>query len=108
MRKIVPLDLVETVREGLLVLESDRTIRFANRSFCHIFEVAPEDRVGRKLYELGNGQWDVPNLRTALEAVISSRTTIEAFEVDRFFPSRAARHDGVQIGSNRWGPDMGW
>ena len=41
MRKVVPLDVVETIREGLLVLEPDLTIRFANRSFCQIFEVAP-------------------------------------------------------------------
>ena len=91
MRKIVPLDLVETVREGLLILEPDLTIRFANRSFCHTFEVAPEDTVGQKLYELGNRQWDIPKLRTELETIISGRTTIEAFEVDQFFPSIGRR-----------------
>src|SRR4029077_16117318 len=79
MRKIVPLDLVETVREGLLVLEPDLTIGFANRSFCHTFEVAPEETVGQKLYEPGNGKWDIPGLRPALESIISGRTTIEAF-----------------------------
>jgi PAS domain S-box-containing protein len=91
MRKVTPLDLVETVREGLLVLDPDLTIRFANRSFCDTFEVAPEETVGQKLYELGNGQWDIPNLRTALETIISGRTTIEAFEVDQFFPSIGRR-----------------
>jgi PAS domain S-box-containing protein len=91
MCEVVPLDLVETVREGLLVLEPDLTIRFANRSFCDTFEVAPEDTVGQKLYELGNGQWDIPKLRTALETIISGRTTIEAFEVDQFFPSIGRR-----------------
>ena len=70
MREVDPLDLVETIREGLLVLEPDLTIRFANRSFCDTFAVAPEDTVGRKLYELGNGQWDIPKLRTALETII--------------------------------------
>ena len=91
MRKVVPLDVVETIREGLLVLEPDLTIRFANRSFCQTFAVAPEDTVGRKLYELGNGQWDIPKLRTALETIISGRKTIEAFEVDQFFPSIGRR-----------------
>jgi two-component sensor histidine kinase len=91
MRKIVPLDLVETVREGLLVLEPDLTIGFANRSFCHTFEVGPEETVGQKFYELGNGQWDIPGLRTALESIISGRTTIEAFQVDQFFPSIGRR-----------------
>jgi hypothetical protein len=51
LREVNPLDLVETVREGL---DSDLTIRFANRSLCDTFAVAPEDAVGRKLYELGN------------------------------------------------------
>ena len=91
MRKVVPLDVVETIREGLLVLEPDLTIRFANRSFCQIFEVAREDTVGQKLHELGKGQWDIRELRTALETIISGRKTIEAFEVDQFFPSIGRR-----------------
>jgi len=85
------MDLVETIREGILVLEPDLTIRFANRSFCHTFAVAPEHTVGRKLYEIGNGQWDIPELRTSLENVISGRKTIEAFEVEYFFPSIGRR-----------------
>jgi PAS domain S-box-containing protein len=71
--------------------EPDLTIRFANRSFCQIFEVARDDTVGRKLHELGIGQWDIPELRTALETIISGRKTIEAFEVDQFFPSIGRR-----------------
>jgi PAS domain-containing protein len=55
MRGFKPLDLLETIREGILVLEPDLTIRFANRSFCQTFAVAPEGTVGRKLYDIGNG-----------------------------------------------------
>jgi PAS domain S-box-containing protein len=91
VRKVIPLDVVETIREGLLVLDSDLTIRFANRSFCQTFAVAAEDTVGRKLYDLGNGQWNIPKLRTALETIISGQKTIEAFEVDQFFPSIGRR-----------------
>ena len=91
MREVDPRDLVETLREGLLVLDSDLTIRFANRSFCDTFAVAPEDAVGRKFYELGNGQWGIPELRSALETIISGGKSIEAFEVDRFFPSIGRR-----------------
>ena len=54
MLEVDPLDLVETVREGLLVLDADLTIRFANRFFCDTFAVAPKDAVGREFYELGN------------------------------------------------------
>ena len=91
MREIDPLDLVETIREALLVLEPDLTIRFANRSFCSTFAVAPEATIGRKLYEIGNGQWDIPKLRTALETIVSGPTTIEAFEVEQVFPSIGER-----------------
>ena len=91
MREVDPFDLVETIREGLLVLEPDLTIRFANRSFCNTFAVAPEDTVGRKIHELGSGQWDIPKLRTALDTIVSGHTTIEAFEVDHVFPSIGRR-----------------
>ena len=86
MCDVDPLDLVETIREGILVLKPDLTICFANRSFCHMFAAAPEHSVGRKLYEIGGAEWDIPELRTLLETVISGQKTIEAFEVEHFFP----------------------
>jgi chemotaxis protein methyltransferase CheR len=91
MQGVDPFDIVETIREGLLVLESDLTVQFANRSFCETFAVRLEDTVGRKLYELGDGQWDIPRLRSLMEAVLPDRTTIEAFEVDHVFPSIGRR-----------------
>jgi PAS domain S-box-containing protein len=91
MRDVNPLDLVETIREGILVLDPDLTIRFANRSFYDTFAVAPEHTVGRKLYEIGGGQWDIPKLRSSLKTVISGRTTIEDFEVEYFSPSIGRR-----------------
>jgi len=87
MRDVNPLELLETIREGILVLEPDLTIRFANRSFYDTFAVAPEHTVGRKLYEIGNGRWDIPKLRTSLETLNSDQKTIEASEVEHFFPS---------------------
>ncbi len=91
MRDVDSLDLMETIREGVLVLEPDLTVRFANRSFCQMFAVALEHTVGRKLYDIGNGQWDIPELRTSIETVISDRKTIEAFEVEHVFPSIGRR-----------------
>ena len=91
MREVDPSDVVETIREGLLVLDPDLTVRFANRSFCDTFAVAAEDTVGRKLYDLGNGQWDIPELRSLIETILPERATIEAFELDRVFPSIGRR-----------------
>ena len=91
MREVDPLDLVETIREGLLVLDPDLTVQFANRSFCDTFAATPEETVGLKLYELGNGQWDNPELRSLIEAILPEHATIEAFEIDRVFPSIGRR-----------------
>ncbi|MGA2127132.1 MAG: histidine kinase dimerization/phosphoacceptor domain -containing protein [Xanthobacteraceae bacterium] len=91
MGEVDPGDLVETVRESLLVLDSDLTVGFANRSFCDTFAVAPRDAIGRKFYELGDGQWNIPALRTALTAIISGGKPIDAFEVEQIFPSIGRR-----------------
>ena len=91
MREADPLDIVETIREGLLVLEPDLTIRFANRAFCDKFSVVPEHTVGRKLYELGNEEWDIPKLRSAFETIISGESSFEGFEVEQFLPSIGQR-----------------
>ena len=91
MRDVDPVDLVETIREGLLVLEPDLTVRFANRSFCNTFAVTREDTVGRKLYELGNRQWDIPELITLMQTIFPEHASVEAFEVDHIFPSIGRR-----------------
>ena len=59
MGDVNPLDLVETIGEGALVLEPDLSIGFASRSFYDTFAVAPEQAVGPKVYEIDNGQWDI-------------------------------------------------
>lgn len=91
MRDVDPLDIVETIREGLLVLEPDLTVRFANRSFCKTFAVAREDTVGKKLYELGNRQWDIPKLRGLIQTIVPEHASIDGFEVDLVFPSIGRR-----------------
>jgi hypothetical protein len=41
--KVDPLDLVETIREGLLVLDAGLTVRFAHHSFGDTIAVTPKD-----------------------------------------------------------------
>ena len=78
--------IVDTVREPLLVLDDALRIVVASRSFYRAFEATPEDTEGRALYQLGNGQWNIPALRTLLEQIIPQHTTIEAYEVEHDFP----------------------
>ena len=52
--------IVNTVVEPLIVLDSALQVVSASRAFFQHFKVTPEQTVGRKIYELGNGQWNIP------------------------------------------------
>src|SRR4249919_2392848 len=77
--------IVDTVREPLVVLDSDLRVVAASRSFYRAFGTAPDDTLGRLFYELANGQWEIPALRQLLEDVIAQKRTIEAYEIDHEF-----------------------
>lgn len=79
--------VVETVREPLLVLNADLRVETANRSFYQDFEVTREATEGRLIYELGNGQWDIPALRKLLENILPQNTVFNDFEVEHDFPT---------------------
>ena len=79
--------VVDTVREGLLVLDLDLRVRVraANESFYDAFRVTPEDTVGRLVYDLGSGQWDRPELRDLLEGILPHERSFDGYEVDHDF-----------------------
>jgi two-component sensor histidine kinase len=83
--------IVDTVREPLVVLDVDLRIIAASRSFYRTFASAPQDTQGRRLYELGDGQWNIPGLRKLLEDIIPERRTVEAYEVEHDFPTIGRR-----------------
>jgi len=59
--------IVETVREPLIVLDTDLRVISVNHSFCQTFNVTPEDAEGKLIYDLGNRQWNISKLRVLLE-----------------------------------------
>ncbi|MBA3712781.1 MAG: PAS domain S-box protein [Pyrinomonadaceae bacterium] len=79
-------NIVETVREPLIVLDSDLRVKGASRSFYQTFSVTREETEGRLIYELGDRQWDIPALRTLLEDILPERTQFNGFEVVHEFP----------------------
>ena len=83
--------IVETVREPLLVLDKDLHVKMANRSFLGTFRASKGETEGRLLYELGNGQWDIPELRRLLEDIIPQHTEFRDFEVTHDFPAIGRR-----------------
>ncbi len=79
-------DIVDTVREPLLMLDTTLRVRSANRAFYQTFHVSSEETENRLIYELGNGQWDIPALRTLLEDVIPTSSVFNDFELEHTFP----------------------
>ncbi|MCB8984433.1 MAG: PAS domain S-box protein [Ardenticatenaceae bacterium] len=77
--------IVAAVREGLLVLQQDTTIEFANESFFNMFHVNPQETIGRHIYDLGNGQWDIPQLRQLLEDILPQATVFNDYRVEHTF-----------------------
>jgi PAS domain S-box-containing protein len=79
-------DIVDTVREPLLMLDTALRVRSANRAFYQTFHVSSDETENRLIYELGNGQWDIPALRTLLEDVIPTSSVFNDFELEHTFP----------------------
>jgi len=79
-------DIVNTVREPLLMLDTTLRVQSANRAFYQTFQVSSEETENRLIYELGNGQWDIPALRTLLEDVIPTSSVFNDFELEHTFP----------------------
>jgi PAS domain S-box-containing protein len=80
------LNIVDTVREPLLILDATLRVRSANRAFYQTFQVSAEETVDRLIYELGNGQWDIPDLRRLLEDIVPKSSVFNDFELEHTFP----------------------
>ena len=83
--------IVATVRVPLLVLDAELRVQSANGSFYRTYQVKPEETENRLLYELGDGQWDIPDLRTLLDEILPGDQTIEDYEVEHDFPNIGPR-----------------
>ena len=78
--------IVDTVREPLLVLDKDLRVVAASRSFYLTFRASRQETQGRLLYALGDGQWDIPALRTLLEKIVPEHGVMDDYEVEHAFP----------------------
>ncbi|MBW1691214.1 MAG: PAS domain-containing protein, partial [Deltaproteobacteria bacterium] len=78
-------NILGSVREPLVVLDSDLRVVKANRSFYQTFKVKPEGIEGVVIYDLGNRQWDIPKLRELLEDILPQNSTFNDFEVEHDF-----------------------
>ena len=83
--------IVDTVREPFIVLDHDLRVVAASRSFYLTFKVNADDTQGKLLYDLGDGQWDIPKLRLLLGKILPEQGAMEDYEVEHDFPSIGQR-----------------
>jgi two-component sensor histidine kinase len=83
--------IVDTVRDPLVILDGDMTVASANRAFLGLFSVTEAQVVGRKLKELGQGQWDVSALGVLLGKVVPDEAAFDGFEIEDEFPGLGRR-----------------
>lgn len=76
---------LSSIREPLVVLDSDLKVLAANHAFYHTFRVRPDETEGALIYDLGNRQWDIPKLRELLEEILPQNTEFHDFEVEHDF-----------------------
>jgi PAS domain S-box-containing protein len=77
--------IVETIRESLIVLDSELKILSANHNFCDFFKEPEHQIVGRDFFEIGEGQFDIPELRELLINVLPHNNPFEGFEFSHEF-----------------------
>jgi two-component system CheB/CheR fusion protein len=78
-------EVVDTVRQPLVVLDADLRVQEANRAFYETFRLDAGRVEGRLLYDLADRQWDIPRLRELLEEIIPQNAIFEGFEVEHDF-----------------------
>ena len=83
--------IVETIREPLLILDAGLRVVSANLSFYRTFQVSPEETKNHFLYELGNRQWDIPELRRLLGDILPKNNQVDSFRIDHVFPEIGRR-----------------
>src|SRR5450830_1377589 len=80
------VDILDTVREPLLVLDPEFRVMQANRAFFRTFRVEPRDTIGAVLFDLGDGQWNIARLRELLRDKLPVEAQLDDFDVDHIFP----------------------
>ncbi len=84
--RIYAESIVDTVRASLLTLDSNLKVISANQQFYRTFRTTREETEGKRIYELGNGQWEIPALRELLERILPENAAFDDFEVEHDFP----------------------
>lgn len=83
--------IVATIRQPLLVLTPELDVLTANEMFCETFATRHQETEGKRIYDLGDGQWNIPELRSLLEDILPEKEEFSDFRVDHDFETLGRR-----------------
>src|SRR3989339_2149681 len=84
-------NIINTVREPLLLLDKELRVVKASHSFYDFFKVSSDETIGTLIYDLGNHQWNIPKLRELLETILPQKTSFDNYEVEHDFATIGKR-----------------
>jgi len=96
-------NIIATLREPFVVLDKILRVKTANRSFYQNFHVTPDETQDRFIFDLGNGQWNIPRLRTLLDEVLSDNHSVHDFDVEHDFPAIGKKN--MLLNASRFPPE---
>lgn len=83
--------IIKTVREPLIILDSNLRIRSANDAFYRMFMLSAKEAEHAYFFDINDRQWDVPILRSQIPSILKSHTLLEDVEIERDFPQIGLR-----------------
>lgn len=97
-----PIEILDSLREPLLVLDDRLVVERVTPAFCQTFRVPPADVLDRRIDSIGNGEWDIPALEALFAAVLGGTGSIEDFRVEHDFEAIGPRV--MILNARRFGP----
>ncbi|WP_417390804.1 chemotaxis protein CheB [Gimesia sp.] len=97
--------IVETVHHPLIVLNDNRKIISANHCFFETFKLSQSDVINSSLSDIGNGEWNNPELQSSLDRIFTENTSFENFRLEQDFTG--AGHKVLLLNARRLNREQG-
>jgi PAS domain S-box-containing protein len=78
--------IIDTLQEPLLIIDKDLKVLFASAAFYSKFFVSEEETKSKKIYDLGDGQWNIPELKKLLEEILPHEVAVHDYKITHKFP----------------------
>lgn len=85
------IEIFDTIKQSLVVLDKQQNVVMANASFYKTFQVTRKETEGSRIYDIGNGQWNIAKLRILLEKIIPENNQVNDYEVEHKFEHIGAK-----------------